>query len=67
MVHGALIVRVIGKLLRQSRPCPVRGADVAGVVQAVGKDVTNQDENRKAYTDYWDRTREEILDRPPSA
>ena len=41
MVHGALIVRVIGKLLRQSRPCPIRGVDVAGVVHAVGKDVTN--------------------------
>jgi NADPH:quinone reductase-like Zn-dependent oxidoreductase len=41
VVHGALIVRVIGKLLRQSRPNPVRGMDVAGVVEAVGKDVTN--------------------------
>lgn len=41
MVHGAPIVRVIGKLLRQSRPCPIRGVDVAGVVQCVGKDVTN--------------------------
>jgi NADPH:quinone reductase-like Zn-dependent oxidoreductase len=40
VVHGALIVRVIGKLLRQSRPSPIRGADVAGVVQAVGKNVT---------------------------
>jgi NADPH:quinone reductase-like Zn-dependent oxidoreductase len=41
VVHGALIVRVIGKLLRQSRPNPVRGADVAGVVEAVGSNVTN--------------------------
>jgi NADPH:quinone reductase-like Zn-dependent oxidoreductase len=41
VVHGALIVRVIGKLLRQSRPNPVRGADVAGVVEAVGPNVTN--------------------------
>jgi NADPH:quinone reductase-like Zn-dependent oxidoreductase len=41
LVHGALIVRVIGKLLRQSRPNPVRGVDVAGVVEAVGKNVTN--------------------------
>lgn len=40
MVHGAAIVRVIGKLLRRSRPSPVRGVDVAGVVEAVGKDVT---------------------------
>ena len=41
MVHGALIVSVIGKLLRQSRPSPIRGLDVAGVVEAVGKDVMN--------------------------
>jgi len=40
LVRGALIVRVIGKLLRQSRPYPVRGVDLAGVVEAVGKDVT---------------------------
>jgi NADPH:quinone reductase-like Zn-dependent oxidoreductase len=39
MVHGALIVRVIAKLFRQSRPSLIRGADVAGVVEAVGKDV----------------------------
>jgi NADPH:quinone reductase-like Zn-dependent oxidoreductase len=41
VVHGALIVRVMGKLLRQSRPSPVRGIDVAGVVEAVGKNVTS--------------------------
>ena len=31
----------IGKLLGQSRPNPIRGVDVAGVVEAVGKNVTN--------------------------
>ena len=41
LVRGALIVRVIGKLLRQSRPNPIRGVDVAGVVAAVGNKVTN--------------------------
>jgi len=41
VVHGALIVRVIGTLLRQSRPSTVRGADVAGVVEALGKNVTS--------------------------
>lgn len=41
IVHGAAIVRVIAKLLRQSRPNPIRGADLAGVVEAVGKNVTN--------------------------
>jgi NADPH:quinone reductase-like Zn-dependent oxidoreductase len=40
-IHGAAIVRVIGKLLRQSRPNPIRGADLAGVVEEVGKNVTN--------------------------
>jgi NADPH:quinone reductase-like Zn-dependent oxidoreductase len=40
MVHGAMIVRMIGKLLRRSRPNPIRGVDVAGVVKAVGKNVT---------------------------
>jgi len=38
-VHGAAIVGVIGKLLRQT-PKPVRGIDLAGVVEAVGKNVT---------------------------
>ena len=41
IVRGARIGRVIGKLLRQPRPTPVRGVDVAGVIEAVGKDVTN--------------------------
>ncbi len=40
LVHGAAIVRAIGKLLRRSRPNPVRGVDVAGVVEKVGKNVT---------------------------
>jgi hypothetical protein len=40
IVHGAMIVRMIGKLLRRSRPNPIRGVDVAGVVEAVGKNVT---------------------------
>jgi NADPH:quinone reductase-like Zn-dependent oxidoreductase len=41
MVHGAPIVAMIGKLLRQSRPASIRGMDVAGVVDAVGKNVTS--------------------------
>ena len=42
MVHGALIVGAIARLLRQPRAKnPVRGVDVAGVVEAVGKDVTS--------------------------
>lgn len=41
VVRGAAIVRVMGKLLGQSRPNPVRGGDLAGVVEAIGKDVAN--------------------------
>jgi NADPH:quinone reductase-like Zn-dependent oxidoreductase len=40
-VHGARIISVIAKLLRQPPPSPIRGVDVAGVVEAVGTDVTN--------------------------
>jgi NADPH:quinone reductase-like Zn-dependent oxidoreductase len=40
-VHGMRIVSVIAKLLRQPPLSPIRGLDVAGVVEAVGKDVTN--------------------------
>ena len=38
-VHGGRAVRMIGTLMRQSFD-PVRGADLAGEVEAVGKDVT---------------------------
>src|SRR5690242_3408753 len=41
LVRGAWIVGAIAKLLRQPRPNPVRGADVAGVVEAAGKSVSN--------------------------
>ena len=39
-VHGGFLLSVIAKLMRQAEH-PVRGVDVAGVVQAVGKDVTD--------------------------
>ncbi len=38
-VHGGLLLTVIAKLMRQ-KDHPIRGADLAGVVEAVGKDVT---------------------------
>jgi len=41
MVHGARIVGLIAKLLRQSPPHAVRGLDLAGVVEAVGTGVAN--------------------------
>ncbi len=39
-VHGGWLVTVIGKVLRAPPPYPIRGSDVAGTVEAVGKDVT---------------------------
>jgi len=39
VIHGAWIVRVIGTLLRQSRPAPIRGVDVAGVVESIGENI----------------------------
>jgi NADPH:quinone reductase-like Zn-dependent oxidoreductase len=41
VLRGAPIVRLVGKLLRQKRPSAIRGADLAGVVQAVGKRVSS--------------------------
>jgi NADPH:quinone reductase-like Zn-dependent oxidoreductase len=38
-VHGGFLLTVISKLMRQ-KDYPIRGADLAGVVEAVGKDVT---------------------------
>lgn len=38
-VHGGRLVRMIGVLLRQKQ-FPIRGVDVAGQVEAVGKNVT---------------------------
>ncbi|MFN8058719.1 MAG: NAD(P)-dependent alcohol dehydrogenase [Vicinamibacterales bacterium] len=40
MVRGAFLIRAIGMLLRRSRSGAVGGVDVAGVVEAVGKNVT---------------------------
>ena len=38
-VHGGFILTVVSKLMR-SKDYPIRGVDLAGVVEAVGKDVT---------------------------
>ena len=38
-VHGGAIMRVAGTVMRQKQE-PVRGVDVAGTIEAVGKDVT---------------------------
>ena len=40
IVHGGRGFAIIVKLMRQPPAPPIRGADVAGVVEAVGKDVT---------------------------
>src|SRR5712691_4476427 len=39
-VHGGFLLTVISKIMR-SKDYPVRGVDLAGVVEAVGKDVTD--------------------------
>jgi NADPH:quinone reductase-like Zn-dependent oxidoreductase len=72
MVHGAPIVRVIGTLLRQSRPRPIRGVDVAGVVQAVGKDVTSLGPGDEVFgigtgtwAEYATGTERSLLPKPP--
>jgi NADPH:quinone reductase-like Zn-dependent oxidoreductase len=39
-VHGGLLLNVISKLMR-TKSDPIRGADLAGVIESVGRDVTD--------------------------
>src|SRR5213594_1445974 len=70
-VHGALLIRLIGKLLRQPSS-PVRGVDVAGDVEAVGKNVTRLrpgDEvfgiARGNFAEYATGREDRLLAKPP--
>ena len=70
-VHGALLIRLIGKLLRQPT-FPVRGVDVAGEVEAVGKNVTRLrpgDEvfgiARGTFAEYATGREDRLLAKPP--
>jgi len=70
-VHGALLIRLITKLLRQPT-FPVRGVDVAGDVEAVGKNVTRLrpgDEvfgiARGTFAEYATGMEDRLLTKPP--
>ena len=47
-VHGGFLLTVIAALMRQKND-PIRGADLAGVVAAVGKDVTDLSVGDEVY------------------
>jgi len=70
-VHGGQLVRMIGVLLRQPFN-PVRGADLAGEVEAVGKDVTRiriGDEvfgtGRGTFAQYATAREDRLVPKPP--
>lgn len=70
-VHGGRLVRVIGLLLRQ-KTIPVRGADVAGRVETVGKNVTRLragDEvfgvARGTFAEYTTALERSLVSKPP--
>jgi NADPH:quinone reductase-like Zn-dependent oxidoreductase len=72
LVHGARIVGAVGKLLRQPRARPIRGADVAGVVEAVGKDITTLGPGDEVFgigagtwAEYATGTERGLLPKPP--
>jgi NADPH:quinone reductase-like Zn-dependent oxidoreductase len=71
-VHGGRLVRGIAFLLRQPT-IPVRGVDVAGQVQAVGKDVTRLrpgDEvfgmARGSFAEYTTAREDRLVPKPPA-
>jgi NADPH:quinone reductase-like Zn-dependent oxidoreductase len=70
-VHGGRLVGVIGFLLRQ-KSIPVRGADVAGQVEAVGRNVTRLragDEvfgvGRGTFAEYTTARESSLVPKPP--
>jgi NADPH:quinone reductase-like Zn-dependent oxidoreductase len=71
-VHGGRVVRAIGMLLRQKQ-LPVRGVDVAGEVEAVGKNVSSLRPGaevfglgRGTFAEYAVASERSLLPKPPS-
>ena len=70
-VHGGRALTIIGKLMRQPN-IPVRGVDVAGEIEAVGKNVTRLrpgdavfGTGRSTFAEYATSTERVLVTKPP--
>jgi NADPH:quinone reductase-like Zn-dependent oxidoreductase len=70
-VHGGGILTIVGKLMRQPN-IPVRGVDVAGEIEAVGKNVTRLrpgdvvfGTGRSTFAEYATSTERVLVKKPP--
>jgi len=70
-VHGGRLITIMGKLMRQPN-IPVRGVDVAGEIEAVGKNVTRLrpgdlvfGTGRSTFAEYATSTERVLVTKPP--